>query len=149
MRLHLRRQQVARRLHALDEVVGHHDMHLIVGSPLRHVAAHAVGDRRMSGGRRCALDGRAMAIQANAIVMRDGRLAARNVVRVMAGGALQLPLAPQKTLRLAQPVSRPQVFKRLVLPGRAVERQTEIAQRLPRHVPKRSSGPRAGSKPAI
>src|SRR5438067_8618974 len=75
-----------------------------------------------------------MALFANSVVAGDRCRAARDVVRVVAGGAAQLARALDIALRLPQPVGALRDFKPILHSPRPIECHTEIAQRLSWHV---------------
>ncbi len=112
---------------ALDQMIGHHGMDHVLRAAARHVAAHAI--------RRCGVVGGgdgSVTLRADAVVVQGGLLAARHVVRIVAGGAGEFAGAAQEALRLAQAVSRVGDFKILLIfaAGRVIEEEHEIAQRL-------------------
>ncbi len=52
MRLGNIREEIAIRLPSLNVVIGHHRVHDVIRSPLRHVAAYTIALVRMIGGAR-------------------------------------------------------------------------------------------------
>ena len=72
-------EQIARRSLTHNLVIGHRDVHRVVGSPLGHMAGDAVGLGLVS--RRL---GRGVAALANPVVVALGGFTPRNIVRVVA-----------------------------------------------------------------
>ena len=84
-----RRQQIAFRLSAPDEMVGHHHMHRVVGAALRHVAGKARARRWQRHG---VLDV-VMTAEASLHVVCRSLWPMRNVMRIVAGQASHLAVA--------------------------------------------------------
>src|SRR5205085_6583503 len=117
------------------EMICHHDMDRVIGSPACHVAAHAVCARFMHR-RLCE---RWMAPGTYLVVMRRGFFSTTNVVRIMATGAAKFSGALQKAKRFPKPVARLRDFEASVFTRRAIEGHLEVRQRLSRYVGERSA----------
>src|SRR6185312_8406986 len=104
-------------------MIRHHDMHAVVGAPLRHVATDAVGLRPIHGGRRdWLMRHRLMAPGANLVVASRGLLIMADVMRIVASRALQFfGPAFQEALRFAKSVSHLRDLEAGVLSGLAIE----------------------------
>src|ERR1700693_4346707 len=93
----------------------------------------------MDTGRRRSFQRRRMATAANRVVANRGRFSPRDVMRIVAGGASELPIALQETLGFAHPVGPIRQLKSVAHSFCAVERQPEIPQWLSRQVGERSA----------
>ena len=124
-------QQIARRPLTLNVVVRHHHVNRVFRAPLRHMAVDTGGARSDTLDlRRAAAMRLLMAALTNRHVTLHRCRAARNVVRVVAGDARHL--AALKTRRLAQAVCAAGNLELVVAatPGRVIEMNEVVAERL-------------------
>src|SRR5690242_1821404 len=125
-------QQIARGLAALYEMVGRYGMHHVFSAPLRHMAIGATARARMIPGGHCPIENRRMASSARRIVIPRRLRAARHVVRIVTGGAVERTLTRNEAFRAAQPVDGVHKFE-FVIARRAwgvVEEEPVSTQRL-------------------
>src|SRR4029077_13804993 len=122
------------------------DVDYVVGPAFGHVAADATGRLRMLARCRQLFHRSVEALAAVLVIMPRRFLAARNVVRIVTGGAAQRACTLLKTLRAPQPVRRADDLELIVVTATAVrgarcviELEHEIPQRLPRPVGERTS----------
>ena len=119
MNLFARREQIFRGQSSLDEMIRHHSMHDVFGSPLRHMAIDAAfGDR--------ACLGRRMTIAADLLILLAG------LMRIVTRGAGHLTLL--ETLRLREAVSGMIDFERVGVDE--IEQHLVIRQRFARPIAK-------------
>jgi len=110
-------KQVAAGFVSLDEVIGDDGVHDVFGAPFWHMARGAIAIWSMFAGAHKRLKRIAVTLTANRVVAVDGALAARRVMRVVAGGASELAPALAKALRLPQPVDGRGDLEFVFVPG--------------------------------
>ena len=83
-------EEISLRLAALDQMVGHHDVHHVDGAPFRHVAADATAACRMTAQTSKAFQSRSVTAAANAVIVgRRFGSAIERLMRIVAGHAGQ------------------------------------------------------------
>ena len=123
VRFRQRRQQIAIGPAALDVVVGHDDMHGVIGAALGHVTGQAILRRLVGGG---------VATLANFDVPPGGRFARVLDVGIVASGAGQRLIALPETGGFHEPVGGSGDFELVILAGarRVVEVQNIVLEGL-------------------
>src|SRR5689334_6160911 len=108
-------------------------MYRVIGSPPRHMAAHAVGSRFVRGyfGQRSFS---LMASGANLVVVDERGLSTGDVVRIVATGTAKLTRTLQETLGFPQAVSGVCDLEAGIFTRLAIEVDLEVRQRLARPV---------------
>src|SRR3954453_1533376 len=86
-------KKIACRFVALNQMIGRHRMYYIFGAPFWHVAIRAAGRPGVPACRHLASELLAVALPACSVIMLCRSLSPRNIVRIVAGGALHCALA--------------------------------------------------------
>ena len=126
------RKKIACGFVPLNQMIRRQRMHDIFGAPFWHVAIRAAGRPRVLACRHRPLKLLAVTLPACSVIMLYRSLSSRNIMRIVAGGALHCALALQEASRTANTIHRVHDLE-LVFPSttrRMIEEQPVIAERL-------------------